>query len=163
MRQKNLQNLRGKFLHSHKQQRIAFLLLLFLLSGLIFGLVLKALNANIVFFLTPTDFHQTPPQIGQPIRLGGLVVEGSVTQSGTQYRFKITDGNAQIEILYDGIVPDLFREGQGIIAEGDYDGAPPFRAKNILAKHDENYIPRELAETLKQQDYWQDDSGKAKP
>ena len=94
------------------------------------------------------------PVDARRIRVGGLVVEGSVDIDGTQNRFAVSDGKTAVTILFNGALPDLFREGQGIIAEGIYDGST-FSADSVLAKHDETYMPKEVAETLKEQGVWQ--------
>jgi len=120
-------------------------------------LVLFAMKDSIVFFNSPTDVvekHVTP---GARIRLGGLVAPGSVTRGDSlAVRFEVTDGHQAIPVAYQGILPDLFREGQGIVAEGALDGAGVFRADNVLAKHDETYMPKEVADALKKEGHWKD-------
>ena len=117
------------------------------------GLVLTALEDSVVYFYGPPDLMDTPVD-ARRIRVGGLVVEGSVDIDGTQNRFAVSDGKTAVTILFNGALPDLFREGQGIIAEGIYDGST-FSADSVLAKHDETYMPKEVAETLKEQGVWQ--------
>lgn len=117
------------------------------------GLVLTALEDSVVYFYGPTEL-QDKPLDSRRIRVGGLVVEGSVAIKGTDTRFAVSDGTTAVTIRYDGALPDLFREGQGIIAEGVYDGTG-FTADTVLAKHDETYMPKEVAETLKEQGVWQ--------
>lgn len=115
-------------------------------------LAMTALRDNIVFFVTPSEL--TDAQRGQDrLRLGGLVADGSVRIKGTRAEFTITDEEAHIDVRYDGALPDLFREGQGIIAEGAFEGAF-FIADTVLAKHDENYMPREVKESLEAQGVW---------
>lgn len=127
------------------------------------GLVLFALKDSIVFFNSPTDVVEKHVQPGTRIRLGGLVKPGTV-QRGDQLavRFEVTDGNRAIAVNYQGILPDLFREGQGVIAEGMLEPGGAFKADTVLAKHDEKYMPKEVADALKRQGHWKDDYGKQK-
>jgi cytochrome c-type biogenesis protein CcmE len=119
------------------------------------ALVLVALKDSIVFFNSPTDVVEKHVAPGTRIRLGGLVKPGSIARgSNLAVRFAVTDGNKEIAVAYSGVLPDLFREGQGVVAEGAIDGAGVFEADTILAKHDENYMPREVAEALKKQGHW---------
>ena len=121
-------------------------------------LVLGALRDNIVFFYTPSEISQSKLTSGQSLRLGGLVKDGSVEIEGMQSVFIVTDGTVDITVKYDNALPSLFREGQGVVTEGQIqDGV--FIAQNVLAKHDENYMPAEVAEKLKEQGVWQDGSG----
>ncbi|MFG1348755.1 cytochrome c maturation protein CcmE [Xanthobacter autotrophicus] len=120
------------------------------------GLILSALNDTIVFFRSPTDVAQQLVAPGARLRLGGLVETGSVVKSGTLTTFKVTDGNATVKVAYSGILPDLFREGQGVVAEGALQSDGSFKADSVLAKHDEKYMPREVADALKQQGRWKD-------
>ncbi|MBU2533716.1 MAG: cytochrome c maturation protein CcmE [Alphaproteobacteria bacterium] len=114
-------------------------------------LVLFAMRDSIVFFYAPSDLASQNISADQRFRLGGLVAEGSVKRSrGTQVEFKVTDTIESIPVTYDGILPDLFREGQGVVAEGRLDAAGVFRADSVLAKHDENYMPPEVAKSLKE-------------
>ena len=128
-----------------------------MLSGGAF-LVLSALQENIVLFFTPSEL--TPEKMAaRQLRIGGLVEEGSVQIDGLEARFSITDSAAVVSVLYTGALPDLFREGQGIIAQGRFEDNT-FRAENVLAKHDETYMPREVAESLKEQGVWKGLSSK---
>ena len=112
-----------------------------------------------MFFNSPTDVVEKHVAPGARIRLGGLVSPGSVTRGDAlAVRFEVTDGNHAIPVTYQGILPDLFREGQGIVAEGALDGSGVFKADNVLAKHDETYMPKEVADALKKQGHWKDDS-----
>ena len=115
-------------------------------------LVLDALRDNIVFFYSPSEIDSTTP--GRVIRLGGLVKEGSVTVNGLNSIFTVTDGGTEIEIRYANALPSLFREGQGVIAEGRIENGVLI-ASNVLAKHDETYMPKEIADSLKKQGVWQ--------
>lgn len=112
-------------------------------------LVLFALQDSIVFFHTPSDIVEKGVQPGQRIRLGGLVEQGSVVRGqGTTITFKVTDTLKEIPVRFTGVLPDLFREGQGVVAEGMLEPDGQFRADSVLAKHDENYMPREVAKSL---------------
>jgi cytochrome c-type biogenesis protein CcmE len=105
---------------------------------------------------------QIPP--GSRIRLGGLVKEGSVVKSDNlQVNFAVTDGKNTIQVAYQGLLPDLFREGQGVVTEGALDRAGMFKADNVLAKHDENYMPKEVADALKKQGHWKEGEEQAGP
>jgi len=141
-----------------KSKRLAvFAMIAALLSGGGF-LVLSALQDNIVLFFTPSEL--TPEKMtARQLRIGGLVEEGSVQIDGLEARFSITDSAAVVRVFYNGALPDLFREGQGIIAQGRFEDNI-FRAENVLAKHDETYMPREVAESLKEQGVWKGDSSK---
>ena len=136
-----------------KAKRLLVVFAITALLGIAVMLVLGALRENIVFFYTPTDITTSGTKSGQPLRLGGLVKEGSVTIDGLQSVFTVTDGRADITVLYDNALPSLFREGQGVVAEGLMDNGK-FIATNVLAKHDENYMPAEVAEKLKSTGVW---------
>src|ERR1043166_10012177 len=130
--------------------------------GLALGLVLYALSGSIVFFNSPTDIAEKKVPLGTAIRLGGLVKPGTIQRGDNlAVRFDVTDGNRTVTVAYTGILPDLFREGQGVIAEGKLDSAGRFLADTVLAKHDENYMPPEVAQALKEQGVWQG-AGKTK-
>jgi cytochrome c-type biogenesis protein CcmE len=122
------------------------------------ALMLNAFSASIVFFNSPTDVLEKHVSRGTRIRLGGLVKSGSlVRDNGLLVRFEVTDGKSEIPVSYQGVLPDLFREGQGVVAEGALDGAGVFKADTILAKHDETYMPKEVADALKKSGHWKDD------
>ena len=123
-------------------------------------LVLTALKDSIVFFNSPTDVVEKQLKPGTRIRLGGLVQPGTVERKDLDARFDVTDGKTVMRVSYRGILPDLFREGQGIVAEGVIDAPGAFRADTVLAKHDENYMPKEVADALKKQGVWKEDSMK---
>lgn len=119
-------------------------------------LVLTALQDSIVFFYSPSDITEKNIAPGQQIRLGGLVAKGSVVRGGGDHvSFDIDDGGHKINVVYAGLLPDLFREGQGIVAEGKLDPTGKFVANTVLAKHDENYMPAEVADSLKKRGLWQ--------
>jgi cytochrome c-type biogenesis protein CcmE len=120
------------------------------------GLVLFALRDTIVFFYTPSEIEAKNVQPGTRLRLGGLVKEGSVVRSeGKAIMFSVRDASGEMRVSYTGLLPDLFREGQGIVTEGVFEGKGQFRADSVLAKHDETYMPRDLADSLKKQGLWQ--------
>ena len=122
------------------------------------GLVLNALSGSIVFFNSPTDVVEKHVAPGTRIRLGGLVKSGSLVRGDNlQVRFDVTDGSHDMRVAYQGVLPDLFREGQGVVAEGTVDGSGGFSADTVLAKHDETYMPKEVAEALKKAGHWKDD------
>ena len=136
-----------------KSKRLAvFAVLAVLLSGAVW-LVLSALQENIVLFYAPSELTQAQTSARQ-LRIGGLVEDGSVEIDGLVARFAIGDGEAVVNVVFEGALPDLFREGQGIIAQGRFDGAL-FTAESVLAKHDETYMPREVADSLKEKGVWQ--------
>jgi cytochrome c-type biogenesis protein CcmE len=121
-------------------------------------LVLSALKDSIVFFNSPSDVVEKRIAPGTRIRLGGLVKPGTLERGeNLAVRFEVTDGNKEIRVAYQGILPDLFREGQGVIAEGALDSAGQFKADSVLAKHDEKYMPKEVADALKKQGHWKDE------
>lgn len=121
------------------------------------ALVLNALRESIVFFSTPAmvSERQIPP--GKRFRLGGMVEQGSLVRGDNlAVSFRVSDGGTTLDVAYKGILPDLFREGQGVVAEGALDGGGVFKADTVLAKHDENYMPKEVADALKKQGRWQE-------
>ena len=138
---------------SPKAKRLLVVFAITVLLGIAVMLVLGDLRENIVLFYTPTDITTSGTKSGQPLRLGGLVKEGSVTIDGLKSVFTVTDGRADVTVLYDNALPSLFREGQGVVAEGLMDNGK-FIATNVLAKHDENYMPAEVAEKLKSTGVW---------
>lgn len=116
------------------------------------GLVLSAFQDNLVFFYSPSDLAEKTVEPGQRFRLGGMVEEGSVEKSGETVRFKVTDYAESMPVVFNGILPDLFREGQGVVAEGTIGPDGVFMAQEVLAKHDENYMPPEVADALAKSD-----------
>ena len=120
------------------------------------ALVLVALRQQIVFFNTPSDLKVSGQSAGSRIRLGGLVEKGSwMKGAGAQSVFVVTDTQSTVKVTYEGILPDLFREGQGVVAEGILGDDGVFKADTVLAKHDENYMPKEVADALKEKGVWQ--------
>lgn len=128
------------------------LIVLFILGGvgIAVGLTLYALSQNINLFYSPTQIAQGEAPVGTRIRAGGMVVEGSVKRDDKSLRveFEVTDFQNKVPVVYSGILPDLFREGQGIVAQGEMDANGKLQAVEVLAKHDENYMPPEVAEAL---------------
>lgn len=119
------------------------------------GLVLVALEDTIVFFYGPTEVTEKAIKPGERFRLGGLVADGSVVRGeGKTVRFDVTDTKSVLPVTFTGILPDLFREGQGVVAEGKLTAAGTFEADSVLAKHDETYMPPEVADILKDQGHW---------
>jgi len=132
--------------------------------GLAVGLVLFALEDSIVFFYSPSDVAEKNIKPGQRIRLGGLVEAGSVKRGkNTTVEFTVTDTAKTIAVRYTGILPDLFREGQGVVAEGRLGADGLFIAESVLAKHDENYMPPEVAAALQKQGVWRGKQTADKP
>jgi cytochrome c-type biogenesis protein CcmE len=122
------------------------------------ALMLSAFRNSIVFFNSPSDVMERHVGPGTRIRLGGLVKDGSLVRSdGLRVRFEVTDGKTEIPVAYKGVLPDLFKEGQGVVAEGALDRSGVFDADTILAKHDETYMPKEVADALKKSGHWKDD------
>jgi len=140
-----------------KQQRLVLVVLALLLLGGASGLVLFALSDSVAFFVTPSDIASGKLDVDKRFRLGGLVVDGSVERTGTDgvVRFRLSDQVNEVAVRYQGILPDLFREGQGIVAQGALGEDGVFVASEVLAKHDENYMPPEVAEALKRAGVWQ--------
>jgi cytochrome c-type biogenesis protein CcmE len=148
---------------TRKQRRLALIGIAGVVLSIAAGLVLSALTSQITFFATPSDIAARKMEPGQRLRLGGLVETGSVKRDdATKIEFRVTDTNKAITVTFTGIVPDLFREGQGVVAEGTVDLAGTFKADTLLAKHDENYMPKEVADALKAQGHWQDGAGYGK-
>lgn len=139
---------------TRKQRRAVFILASLFILAVAVGLVLFALRDTIVFFHTPTEVVQRHIPPGQRFRLGGLVAAGSVKRDGLDVRFSVTDSANTIPVTYRGVLPDLFREGQGVVTEGRLDAAGRFTADSVLAKHDETYMPPEVAKALKEQGVW---------
>lgn len=145
---------------TRKQRRLVMIAAALGVLGLAAVLVLGALKDSIVFFNSPSDVQAKQIAPGTRIRIGGLVQPGSVVRTeGVQVRFAVTDGNATLPVTYKGILPDLFREGQGVVAEGSMGDDGKFVATNVLAKHDENYIPKEVVDALKAQGEWRPEGG----
>jgi cytochrome c-type biogenesis protein CcmE len=143
-----------------KRKRLWLLVASLATLGAAAALVLTALNDNIVFFYSPSQLGEKKISPDRRLRIGGLVEQGSVKKEGDLVRFKVTDLKQSVAVVYRGLLPDLFREGQGVIAEGSLGSDGVFTAREVLAKHDENYMPPEVAKALKESGRWQEGSGK---
>ena len=142
---------------TRKQRRLVLIGASLGVLALAAGLVLSALKDSIVFFNSPTDVVEKKVVPGSRIRLGGLVKPGSLQRGDhLAVRFEVTDGNQAIAVNYQGILPDLFREGQGVIAEGALQPNGAFKADAVLVKHDERYMPKEVADALKKSGHWKE-------
>ena len=145
---------------NRKYRRLFITIIIVLTLGLATKLILMALEDNIVYFYTPIDlivkFGDTE-NIQNKIRIGGLVLESSIKKEGEKTIFMITDRKNEVKVLFDGPLPDLFREGQGIVAECMFKNSN-FVASEVLAKHDENYMPPEVADALKKNNVWKGNS-----
>jgi len=142
---------------TRKQRRISVIAGLGVVLALALGLILFALRDQIVFFYAPTEIHEKQVAAGTPVRLGGLVKAGTWKKTGDQNEFVVTDGTTDMVARYTGILPDLFREGQGVVIEGAVATDGSFAATNVLAKHDEKYMPRALVDELKAKGEWRPD------
>lgn len=137
----------------HKRLTIAIAAVVSISVGVL--LILSALRDNVVFFYSPSEIMTKQIDTTQRVRIGGLVVDGSVEKAGSLLRFKLADGAETVAVSYQGVAPGLFREGQGVVAEGKMvDGI--FMAETLLAKHDENYMPPEVAEAIKKSGHWKE-------
>jgi cytochrome c-type biogenesis protein CcmE len=142
---------------TRKQRRLTLIGAAGLVLAVAAGLILYALTDRIVFFNSPSDVLANDVSPGSRIRLGGLVADGSLVRGdGGLVTFAVTDGNATVSVAYTGILPDLFREGQGVVTEGVLTPEGSLAADTVLAKHDENYMPREVVDALKKQGVWQE-------
>ena len=145
---------------TRKQRRLTFIAGALAAIGVAVGLAMFALRDNIVFFYSPTEIAEKEIKPGARVRVGGLVKEGSLVKgSGRAVTFMVTDTAKDLKVSYDGMLPDLFREGQGVVVEGPV-AVGELRADSVLAKHDEKYMPREVADALKKQGVWQGDGAK---
>jgi cytochrome c-type biogenesis protein CcmE len=140
---------------TRKQRRLAVIGGLGAVLVVALTLILFALRDQIVFFYSPSEIQEKAVAAGTPVRLGGLVKAGSWKRNGQTNEFVVTDGDADMVAHYSGILPDLFEEGQGVVVEGSVAADGSFAATNVLAKHDENYMPREVVEALKARGEWQ--------
>jgi len=144
-----------------KHRRAVFLVVGLALLGGATALVLTALGGNIVYFYTPSQAGLDTIEPGQRIRLGGFVEKASVRRvaDGTTIEFRVTDHDKSVTVRYRGILPDLFREGQGVVTEGAFGEGRLFLATSVLAKHDENYVPKALADQMKERGIWKEGGG----
>jgi cytochrome c-type biogenesis protein CcmE len=144
---------------TRKQRRLTLIAVAGIVLALAAALTLSALRDSIVFFASPSELALNPPPPGKRLRIGGLVKEGSIVKEGLQVRFDVTDGAQTVPVRYEGMLPDLFREKQGVVAEGSLENGI-FIARTILAKHDEYYMPREVVDALKDKGVWKHNEGK---
>jgi cytochrome c-type biogenesis protein CcmE len=150
---------------TRKKRRLIVLLVCGIGLGSAAALTLSAFSDNLVFFVSPSDLTKSSAN-GRQMRLGGLVEQGTVAKSSggeAGARFKVTDGNASVAVVYKGILPDLFREGQGVVVLGVERADGVFQASEVLAKHDETYMPKEVAEALKKSGRWNPATGAPPP
>jgi cytochrome c-type biogenesis protein CcmE len=147
---------------TRKRQRLVLLVLGLVALGGATALVLTAFSGNLVFFYSPSDLKNQAAAFDTRVRIGGLVEDGSILRgSGSRVTFRITDGKTDIPVTYRGILPDLFRQGQGVVAEGELEPNGVFTASTILAKHDARYMPREVVDALKKSGHWQEGAATA--
>ena len=148
---------------TRKAKRLSSIGAMLLVVGGALALVLTALSSSVAYFQSPTDLVKNEPSPAQRIRLGGLVEDGSVKRGGSSHiTFRVTDTVDSVPVSYTGILPDLFREGQGVIAEGTLGPDRVFVADIVLAKHDEQYMPKEVVDDLKARGLWEDGKGLVK-
>jgi len=146
-----------------KKRRMAFAISVLVAAVVCAGLVIFALKDNVMFFYSPSDLARSPVAPGTAFHVGGLVEMGSVVRGpGLDVHFKITDGAKSMAVTYRGELPDLFREGQGVVAEGAQETDGTFVATQVLAKHDERYMPREVVDALKRAGRWKENEVPAK-
>jgi cytochrome c-type biogenesis protein CcmE len=143
---------------TRKQRRLTLIAVAGVVLALAAALTLSALRDTITFFASPSELVQNPPPPGKRLRIGGLVKEGSIVKEGLLVRFDVTDGAQTVPVRYQGLLPDLFREKQGVVAEGTFEDGT-FIARTILAKHDEYYMPREVVDALKDKGVWKHNEG----
>src|SRR5215472_381643 len=143
---------------TRKRRRLVAVLAGMSMRGIAAALVLNAFSDSLVFFYSPSDLKTKSVPQGRMLRIGGLVEEASVKRAGDgkTVTFRITDGSAAVPVTYSGALPDLFREGQGVVIEGRLDGSGDVRAASVLAKHDERYMPKEVVDALKKSGRWQE-------
>jgi cytochrome c-type biogenesis protein CcmE len=149
---------------TRKQRRLVTIGLAGIVLAIAATLILTAAKDKIVFFYGPTELKTMAVAPGQRLRIGGLIEAGSLVKSeDLRVAFRVTDGTTVLAVAYRGLLPDLFREGQGVVAEGVLEGDGTFRADTVLAKHDENYMPKEVAEALRKQGVWKGQKDGATP
>ncbi|HXY58309.1 MAG TPA: cytochrome c maturation protein CcmE [Methylocystis sp.] len=141
---------------TRKGKRLTLIISALGVAAIAVGIIMYELSTNISFFKTPTELIEKPLAAGTRLRLGGLVKQGSVKKSeGGKVDFVVTDNHSDCAVTYKGLLPDLFREGQGVVADGVLQTDGVFHADSVLAKHDERYMPKEVADALKKQGVWQ--------
>ena len=148
---------------TRRGRRLSLIAVALAVAGGAAGIALYALSDSIVFFYSPTEVAEKSVQPGSRLRVGGLVKTDTLVRSeGQKVDFVVTDGAHDLKVVYQGLLPDLFREGQGVVAEGVLEAPGQLRAETILAKHDERYMPREVVDALKKQGRWQEGEASAK-
>tara|TARA_R110002096_G_scaffold61653_7_gene153186 strand:- start:816 stop:1298 length:483 start_codon:yes stop_codon:yes gene_type:complete len=147
----------------HRNRRLATIAVAAIILAAAVALALFALRDAVVFFYSPSEIAAEHPGTGERVRVGGLVLEDSIDGAGDGVVFVITDRVENVIVAYVGILPDLFREGQGVIVEGRFRDDGVFQAETVLAKHDENYMPPEVAEALREAGVWQGDEAEQAP
>jgi cytochrome c-type biogenesis protein CcmE len=150
---------------TRKRRRLYIVLAGMAALGIAAGLVLSAFNDNLVFFYSPSDLKTKTVPVGRQLRIGGLVEDHSLVReaNGRTIQFRVTDGASAVGVTYTGTLPDLFREGQGVVAEGVLRPDGSFVASDVLAKHDEKYMPPEVAAALKKSGHWHEGERAAAP
>ena len=144
-------------MNAKKKRRLAFVAALLAAGGLVAGVVVYGLGQNTMYFRSPSDVAANLVHPGIAFRLGGLVEQGSLKHgTGAEVRFKVTDGKSSIQADFRGVLPALFREGQGVVATGSMNGSGTFIATEVLAKHDEKYMPPEVVDALKRSGRWKE-------
>ncbi len=144
---------------TRKQKKLATIAGLGLVIAIAATIIFTALSSKITFFYSPSELKENPVSVGEHFRVGGLVKEDSWVVDGQKNTFIVTDNESDTKVVYIAILPDLFREGQGVIAEGSLNSEGVFIATNVLAKHDENYLPKEVVDTLKERGEWEPSKG----
>src|SRR6478609_7183148 len=144
-------------MNARKKRRLAFVAALVTVGGVVAAVIVYGLGQNTMYFRSPSDIAANLVQPGMAFRLGGLVEKGSVQRgAGAEVRFKVTDGKSTVQADFNGVLPALFREGQGVVATGAMNGSGTFVASEVLAKHDEKYMPPEVVDALKKSGRWQE-------
>jgi cytochrome c-type biogenesis protein CcmE len=141
---------------TRKQRRLSFLIVGLAVLSVAVALTLSALQDTVTFFYSPTELETKHVPEGRNVRVGGLVEQGSVSRAAGEVKFRVTDTAKTVDVVYRGQLPDLFREGQGVVCEGMIGSDGVFRASEVLAKHDETYMPREVVDALKKSGRWQE-------
>ena len=144
-----------------RQKRLLFAVTLVVGVGVVASLVMTAFRSNLVFFFSPSEVAEHKAPQGRPFRIGGLVTKGSLKRDGTNVHFEVTDTVHAIPVDYTGILPDLFTEGRGVVAQGTLEPDGSFHATEVLAKHDENYMPPQAADALKRAEEARQRSGRS--
>ena len=144
-------------MNARKKRRLAFVAALLAVGGVVAAVIVYGLGQNTMYFRSPSDIAANMVHPGMAFRLGGLVEKGSVERgTGAEVRFKVTDGKSSVQADFNGVLPALFREGQGVVATGAMNGTGTFVATEVLAKHDEKYMPPEVVDALKRSGRWQE-------